>query len=103
MTWIRVNEQVDADVRFLSVSSVPRLQAIEWNGALYRFVGTARVRRDATGMIFTVRDEAARYTVQLDQAEQQWRLIAIDDPANQTGSSAPTRGTPNERAAFART
>jgi len=80
MTWIRVNEQVDADVRFLSVSSVPRLHAIEWNGAQHRFVGTARVRCDAAGILFTVRDDDARYAVQLDSALQEWKLIAVDDP-----------------------
>jgi len=80
MTWIRVNQQVSADVQFLSASCVPRLQSIEWNGAEHRFVGPARVRCDATGILFTVRDDEARYAVQLDPAQQEWKLIAIDDP-----------------------
>ena len=60
MTWIRVNEEVDAIVRFNPDSSAPVLQAINWQGKRRTFVGIPQIEGDPESLYYDIRDKSTK-------------------------------------------
>jgi len=79
MTWIRVNEEVDAIVQFQSGSSIPALKAINWQGTRRTFIGTPQIEIDPESLSYDIRDKWTRYAIRFDRGRQRWTLEGLDD------------------------
>ncbi|MFC2083236.1 hypothetical protein ACFLSG_04275 [Candidatus Bipolaricaulota bacterium] len=79
MTWIRVNEEVDAIVRFNPGASAPTLKAINWKGKRRTFVGAPLIAGDPESLYYDIRDKSTRYAIRFDRGRQRWTLEGLDD------------------------
>jgi hypothetical protein len=79
MTWIRINQEVDAVVQFNPESSIPTLKAINWQGQRRTFIGEPQIEGDPESLYYDIRDKSARYAIRYDRGRQRWTLEGLDD------------------------
>jgi len=79
VTWIRINEEVDALVHYRKDLNRPLLKSINYRGKRCNFVGAPVIETNEHSLYFDVRDRSTRYAIRFDHDRQCWTLESLDD------------------------